>query len=131
MYVERSTRTTVARIRNYVSEKPRSWETYIQPLTLSYNNQTHRATGISPFDLILPKEPPCAATFGLFTGIASDVPRDKQSRCTNQRLLECVELIKAALGRRTAGTQKRYKNYCYEKACLLGITDTCLPRTLH
>lgn len=54
--------------------------------------------------------------FGRYTGTTSDIPKDAQSRHTNQRLLERVELMKAAVERLMAATQKRCENNFDKKA---------------
>lgn len=50
-----------------------------------------------------------AAKFDCSTGTASDMQKDAQSQHTNQRLPERRELMKAAVGRSMAATQKNTK----------------------
>lgn len=53
---------------------------YVQSFTYAYNTLTHRATGKSPFNIVLTRELPFIVTFGGLIGAASDMP--KIERCT-------------------------------------------------
>lgn len=88
--VERYYCTIVARLRHYVSKPQRDWDTYDEPLWYAYNNQTHRATGTSPLNVVFLRQAPSAATLPRLTGTASDMPKEAhgESQYTNQRLLE-------------------------------------------
>lgn len=52
------------------------------------------------------KPQPSAVTFGCLTETTPDMPRDSQLRHTTPRLLERVEHMKVAVGRRMEVTQK-------------------------
>ena len=43
----------VNRLRIFVKEHPRNWDTLIHPLTLAYNAQVHRTTVQKPFSIAL------------------------------------------------------------------------------
>lgn len=47
--------------------------------------------------MILQREQPSARTFGQLIRTASDIPKEAQSLHANQRLLERIELMKAAI----------------------------------
>lgn len=106
---DRYNRTKVAIMRQYVSKPQRDCDMYIQPQPYSYHTQTNCTTEASSFNIIFRRELQSAATFGRLPGTALDMPRAPKSRHTNQRLLECVELVKGAVEGRVAATPKRYK----------------------
>lgn len=50
--------TLILRLRQYVSGHQMDWETYLLPLTYTYNVKVHRSMKISPFSLALRRAPP-------------------------------------------------------------------------
>lgn len=100
----------MARFLHYVSEHQRDWDTRVQPLTYVYNSQTHRVTGISPFSIVLLRKVQSAATPGRLTKNALDMPKNAQYRPPNQRLLERMGLMRAAVERGVVVKQIPYKN---------------------
>lgn len=55
--VERFNRTLVTRIRHYVAEHQKDWDTFVPMLTYAYNTQVHASTGLVPFELVLTRTP--------------------------------------------------------------------------
>ena len=54
---ERFNRTILSALRHYVNDDHRDWDDYTDILSYSYNTQTHRATGHTPFELVLSRPP--------------------------------------------------------------------------
>jgi len=57
-HVERHNRTMATQLRHYVTNDPRRWDELLPVLTMAYNSQPHRSTGIAPFELVLPRRIP-------------------------------------------------------------------------
>lgn len=73
---ERYSHAIVARLRHYILEEQRNWETHLQPLTYAYSTKTVRATENSLIHIFFPREPPSTATFDRLPGTALHIPRD-------------------------------------------------------
>jgi len=56
--VERYNRTIATQLRHYVIDKHRSCDKLLPVLTMAYNSQPHRLTGIAPFELVIPRRIP-------------------------------------------------------------------------
>ena len=54
---ERFNRTILKALRHYVAEHPKDWDIFTDALTYAYNTQTHSATKLSPFELVLSRPP--------------------------------------------------------------------------
>jgi len=50
--VERNNRTMATQLRHYVTDDPRLRDEILPVLTMTYNSQPHRSTGIAPFKLV-------------------------------------------------------------------------------
>lgn len=90
----------------YAFQRQETWDTHVQPLAYDYNTQTNHVTGPSPFNIIFPRQPTSDTTSARLTRARSDMQKDTKLRHTNQRLLECVVLMRAALRRRMTATQE-------------------------
>ena len=55
--VERYNRTILAGLRHFCSEHGRDWDRFSHVITFAYNNKVHRATGLTPLDLVLTRPP--------------------------------------------------------------------------
>ena len=55
--VERFNRTILAGLRHFCSEHGRDWDRFSHAMTFAYNNAVHRATGLTPLDLVLTRAP--------------------------------------------------------------------------
>lgn len=51
--VEQNNRTIVTRLRHYVAEQQRVWNTFVRPLTCLYDGQVHYPTSTAPFSFVL------------------------------------------------------------------------------
>lgn len=71
--------------------------------------QTHRATGTSLFNVILPRERPSATTFDGQTVPVKDTQRDVTTRYILHGLQKWIELLKGAVTCRLSTTQRQYK----------------------
>jgi len=47
-----------SQLRHYVTDDPRRWDEFLPVLTMAYNSQPHRSTGIAPFELVIPRRIP-------------------------------------------------------------------------
>ena len=110
--VERYNRTLVTQLRHYVADEPRRWDELLPVLTMAYNCQPHRSTGIAPFELILPRRIPNLTVRNLppgtplsQAGTISDGSPMAQKRQFMARLRELIPSVEAALNK----TQQRYK----------------------
>jgi len=63
--VERYNRTLLNQIRDFCEEHPRQWDRLLPALILAYNTCPHRATGMAPFDLLIPRRMPNLTIEGL------------------------------------------------------------------
>lgn len=95
---------------HYVSSHQRHWDTYLDLFIFVYKMRMQRATGLLPFNVIQPREPPSAASFDILTGSASDVQRDVAPRHMPRRLLRRIELMKATVSWRLSGARQHYRN---------------------
>ena len=97
----------VHRLRVFVNEHQRDWDTLIQPLTYAYNAQVHRKTGQKPFSLALTRTPGNPALY-----VDNDFP-DTAPITTEEQQTNVFErtrqLIKLAV-ERTEAQQARYKD---------------------
>jgi len=55
---ERYNCTMATQLRHDVTDDPRRWDELLPVLTMAYNSQPHRSTGIAPFKLVLPRRSP-------------------------------------------------------------------------
>jgi len=56
--VERYNRTMATQLRHYVADDPSRWDELLPVITMAYNSQPHRSTGIAPFELVIPRRIP-------------------------------------------------------------------------
>jgi len=45
-------------LRHYVADDPSRWDELLPVITMAYNSQPHRSTGIAPFELVMPRRIP-------------------------------------------------------------------------
>jgi len=55
-------------LRHYVTDDPRRWDELLPVLTMAYNSQPHRSTGIAPFELVIPRRIPSLSVRNLPPG---------------------------------------------------------------
>jgi len=56
--VERYNCTMATQLRHYIADDCRRWDELFPVLTLAYNSQPHRSTGIAPLELVIPRRIP-------------------------------------------------------------------------
>jgi len=56
--VERYNRTMATQLRCYVADDPSRWDELLPIITMAYNSQPHRSTGIAQFNLAIPRRIP-------------------------------------------------------------------------
>jgi len=55
---ERYNRTMATQLRHYDADDPSRWDELLPEITMAYNSQPHRSTGISPFEPVIPRRIP-------------------------------------------------------------------------
>ena len=63
--VDRYNRMLLNKIRAFCEEHPRQWDRLFPALSLAYNTCPHGATGMAPFDLLIPRRKPILTVEGL------------------------------------------------------------------
>jgi len=66
--LERYNRTMATQLRHYVTDDPRHGDELLPVLTLAYNLQPHRSTGIAPFELVIQRRIPSLSVRNLPPG---------------------------------------------------------------
>jgi len=66
--VERYNRIMATHLRQNVTDDPRRWDEILPVLTMAYNSQPHRSTGIAPFELFIPRRIPSLSVRNLAPG---------------------------------------------------------------
>jgi len=51
-------RTMATQLRHYVADDPSRWDDLLPIITMAYNSQPRRSTGIAPFELVIPRQIP-------------------------------------------------------------------------
>jgi len=50
--------TMATQMRHYVADDPSRWDELLPVITMAFNSQPHRSTGIAPFELAIPRRIP-------------------------------------------------------------------------
>ena len=114
--VERYNRTILAMLRNYVNDHQDDWDRYAEGLTFAYNCHVHRATGTTPFDLVLSRPPP---------EMTLQHRVNKRPKPTNLEKADFLARLQEAMQRaqtRLEKTQSRYKRD-YDKSIRVANKD--------
>ena len=102
--VERYNRTVLAMLRCYVGEHQDDWDLYAPMLTYAYNNSVHRATGTTPFQLVLSNPPPSLIVHRSVT--EANIGKTRRGRA---EMVERLETAVCNARRRLTKAQERYK----------------------
>ena len=103
--VERYNRTILAGLRHYCAEHAKDWDQFSSAITFGYNNTIHRATSLTPSQLVLTVPPGILALPHAEVIDHDDLsPRDKKRRF-HERLRNLMNTATAKL----AAHQQRYK----------------------
>jgi len=112
--VERYNRTMDTQLRHYVADDPSRWEELLPVITMAYNSQPHRSTGIAPFELVIPRRIPNLTVRNLPPGTPltnKGTLKDRSPlarKCEFMaRLRKQILIVVEALRK----TQQRYKRY--------------------
>ena len=110
--VERYNRTMATQLRHYISDDSRRWDELLPVLTLAYNSQPHRSTGIAPFELVIPRRIPSLSVRNLppgtplqSKGTLNDGSPPARKREFMAKLRRQIPAVVEALRK----TQQRYK----------------------
>jgi len=105
-------RTMATQLRHYVADDPSRWDELLPVITMSYNSQPHRSTGIAPFELVIPRRIPNLTVYNLLLGTplankgtlnaGSPLARKREFMA---RLRKQIPIVVEALRK----TQQRYK----------------------
>jgi len=110
--VEGYNRTMATQLRHYVADDPSRWDELLSVITIAYNSQPHRSTGIAPFELVNPRRIPNLRVRNLppntplaNKGTLSDGPTLARKREFMARLRRQIPVVVEALRK----TQQHYK----------------------
>jgi len=99
-------------LRHYVADDPRRWDELRPVLTMAYNSQPHRSTGIAPFELVISRRIPSLSVRNLPPG----TPLTNKSTLNDGSPLARKREFMAKLRQQTPAvvealqkTQQRYK----------------------
>ena len=101
--VERYNRTILNMLRCYVEEHQTDWDRYASALTYAYNNDVHRSTGTTPFQLVLSRPPP---PFSLHRSLRQ---RPDPNKATRHEFLVNLDAAIQRAYVRLKKSQQRYK----------------------
>ena len=102
---KRCNRTITAALRSYIAEQLSDWDQFTDALTYAYNTQVHRATGLSPFDLVLARPPVHLSLENTPTLDEENLSHMQQRTLLQLRLRELMQSANAKLSK----SQARYK----------------------
>ena len=103
--VERFNHTILAGLRRFCSEHGRDWEKFSHAVTYAYNTTVHRATGLTPLQLVLTRPP-----FPLnLENVETVNPEAYGSRQTEQRSRQVLRSLMQSADKHLTATQARYK----------------------
>jgi len=110
--VERYNRTMATQLRHYVADDSSRWNKLLPVITMAYNSQPHRSTGIAPFELVIPRQIPNLTVRNLpqgtlltNEGTLKDGSPLARKREFMARLRKQIPIVVEAL----RNTQQRYK----------------------
>jgi len=116
--VERYNRTMATQLRHYVADDPSRWDDLLPVITMAYNSQPHRSTGIAPFELVIPRRIPNLPVRNLppgtplaNTGTLNDELPLARKREFMARLRQQIPVVVEALRK----TQQRYQRDFYHR----------------
>ena len=99
-------------LRHYVADDPSRWDELLPVITMAYNSQPHRSTGIAPFELVIPRRIPNLTVRNLppgtpltNKGTLKDGSPLARKREFMARLRKQIPIVVEALRK----TQQRYK----------------------
>jgi len=110
--VERYNRTMATQLRHYVTDVRRRWDELLTVLTMAYNRQPHRSTGIAPFELVIPRRIPSSSVRNLPPGTPLKNHGTLNDASPLARKLEFMAKLRqktAAVVEAIQKTQQRYK----------------------
>ena len=103
--VERFNRTIIAGLRRFCSEHGRDWDTFSHAATYAYKNTVHRATGLTPLQLVLTRPP---SPLNL-ENVETINPESYGPLQTEQRFSQRLRSLMQSADKRLTATQARYK----------------------
>ena len=104
--VERFNRTLLASLKCYCSEHGRDWDKFMHGVAYGYNCTVHRATGYTPFDLMLTYPPPHLALAKSETVDHEDLT----AGMVKKKMLIRLRHLMNTSSKNLAKAQARYKN---------------------
>jgi len=111
--VERYNRTMATQLRSYVTDDPRRWDELLTVLTMAYNSQPHRSTGIAPFELVIPRRIPSLSVRNLPPGTPltkKGTLNDGSPLARKREFMAKLRQQKPAVVEALQKTQQRYKS---------------------
>lgn len=110
--VERYNRTMAAQLRHYIADDTTRWDEVLPIITMAYNSQPHRSTGIAPFELVIPRRIPNLSVRSLPPGTQLRKRRNTDDGSPLRRKREFMARLRRqlpAVVEALRKTQQRYK----------------------
>lgn len=90
----------IARLRQYVSERQRECNLYMQPLTYAYSTPVHRSTTESPFSIVFSCHPLAPTTFNIPKLSPTDVTATTTLHALRPQLLDGLAAMQQDMHKR-------------------------------
>ena len=130
--VERYNRTLLSQNWAFCEEHPRQWDRLLPALSLAYNTCPHRATGMSPLDLLIPRRMPNLTVEGLAGSsplASADGSPLMVKRAIIQGLKNLIPTVRAFLDKYQARYKRYWDSRVRPKNKDLAVGDFLYPRS--
>jgi len=110
--VERYNRTMATQLRHYVADDPSRWDELLPVIALAYNSQPHRSTGITSFELVIPRRIPNLTVRKLPPGTPltnEGMLKDGSPLARKREFMARLRKHNPIVGEALRKTQQRYK----------------------
>lgn len=101
--------TILSRLRHHINEQQDNWDTFAQPLTTTYNAQTHTVTKTTPFSLILQREQVTASGLPRPSHVSPQTKESMPSKELRRALLDRVRTMQTRSVTAASLAKQRYK----------------------
>jgi len=109
--VERYNRTMATQLGHYVTDDPRRRDELLPVLTMAYNSQPHRPTGIAPFELVISRRVPSLSVRNLPPGTPLENKGTLNNGSTLARKREFMAKLRQKISAVVEALQKTQQSY--------------------
>jgi len=109
--VERYNRPMATQLRHYVADDPSRWDELLPVITMAYNSQPHRSTGIAPFELVIPRRIPNLTVRNLPPGTPLSNKGTLQDESPLTRKLEFMASLRRQIPVVVEALRKKHQRY--------------------